>query len=122
MGWPLSAVPGAGVCVQTFQFDSTRTMRPSGSASSTVRLVAASKAWRATFTDLPAKFGILSPAAGVLSLVSVAGQDSSSLTVPKSIFVSVECMPGAGVCEQTFQFRSAIWLRPRPRASWEVRV
>lgn len=51
---------------------------------------------RATFTDLPRRSGIFSPAS-VGSFWSFAGQVSSSLTAPRSISVSVGRRPGSGV-------------------------
>ncbi len=98
-------------------------MRLCPETSCTVSDVALSRAARATEAALPLKSGMVAPALACGAVPwSAAGQVSSSLTAPRSTFVSVACWPEAGVWVQTFQLRSSIWLRARPRASCEVRV
>ncbi|KOU63663.1 hypothetical protein ADK55_07895 [Streptomyces sp. WM4235] len=120
-GWPVSASPAFGSCVQTFQFDSWRTLRLC-TASFTVMLAFAGSVERAAFIPWPTKFGMTSPA-GFGAGASVAGQASSSLTAPKSTAVLVSMpAPGPGVWLQTSQFRSRAWSRSRPSASCDLRA
>ncbi|MCZ4122325.1 hypothetical protein [Streptomyces sp. H39-S7] len=60
-GWPVSAVPGSGICVHTCQFDWTMmTREPVASAG--VIDVDGSRALIAVFSDLPTEFGMTFPA------------------------------------------------------------